>query len=113
MVCAASLAAGQVRDFSFLVLGFVELALNRKLSFPVSRMWQWCVRRSRSAVVIFASPSFKGAGRYPPAKRKFRLVEMGTAHGVCPQWPVIGMPTLEITGGAGNGMELNQHAHIR
>jgi hypothetical protein len=49
-------------------------------------------------VVIFASPSFKGAGRYPPAKRKFRLVEMGTAHGVCPQWPVIGMPTLEITG---------------
>ena len=44
MSCAASLAAGQVRDFSFLVFGFVELALKRKLSFPVSRMWQRWVR---------------------------------------------------------------------
>ncbi|VWX49287.1 hypothetical protein NOVOSPHI9U_200013 [Novosphingobium sp. 9U] len=26
------------------------LALKSKLSFPVSRMWQWCVRRSSSAV---------------------------------------------------------------
>jgi len=33
-----------------------ELALKRKLSFPVSRMGQRCVRRSSSAVVIFASP---------------------------------------------------------
>ena len=32
------------------------LALKRKLSFPVSRMWQRWVRRSRSAVVILASP---------------------------------------------------------
>jgi hypothetical protein len=30
--------------------------LKRKLSFPVSRMGQRCVRRSSSAVVIFASP---------------------------------------------------------
>ncbi len=32
-----------------------ELWLNRHESFPVSTMWQWCVRRSSSAVVIFAS----------------------------------------------------------
>ena len=33
-----------------------ELALKRKLSFPVSRMWQRWVSRSSSAVVILASP---------------------------------------------------------
>ena len=33
-----------------------ELALKRKLSFPVSRMWQRWVRRSSRAVVILASP---------------------------------------------------------
>ncbi len=43
--------------FSFLVLAScAELFLNRKLSFPVSRMWQWWVRRSSNAVVILASP---------------------------------------------------------
>ena len=26
-------------------------------SLPVSTMWQWCVSRSNSAVVIFASPN--------------------------------------------------------
>ena len=31
--------------------------LNRKLSFPVSRMWQRWARRSSSAVVILASPN--------------------------------------------------------
>ena len=30
--------------------------LRRQLSLPVSTMSQWCVRRSSSAVVIFASP---------------------------------------------------------
>ena len=33
-----------------------ELAFKRKLSFPVSRMWQRWVRRSSKAVVVFASP---------------------------------------------------------
>ena len=33
-----------------------ELALKRKLSFPVSKMWQRWVRRSSKAVVILASP---------------------------------------------------------
>ena len=33
-----------------------ELALKRKLSFPVSKMWQRWVRRSSRAVVILASP---------------------------------------------------------
>ena len=33
-----------------------ELALKRKLSLPVSRMWQRWVRRSSKAVVILASP---------------------------------------------------------
>ena len=43
--------------FPFVVLvSCAELFLNRKLSFPVSRMWQWWVRRSSSAVVILASP---------------------------------------------------------
>jgi hypothetical protein len=35
---------------------FAELFLKRKLSLPVSRMWQRWVRRSSSAVVIFGSP---------------------------------------------------------
>ena len=43
-------------DASFLLRAASELALKRKLSFPVSRMWQRWVRRSRSAVVILASP---------------------------------------------------------
>ena len=33
------------------------LSLKRKLSFPVSRMWPRWVSRSRSAVVILASPN--------------------------------------------------------
>jgi len=42
-------------SFIFLATA-AELALKRKLSFPVSRMWQRCVRRLSSAVVILASP---------------------------------------------------------
>jgi len=34
-----------------------ELLRNRQESLPVSRMWQWCVMRSSSAVVILASPN--------------------------------------------------------
>jgi hypothetical protein len=34
--------------------------LKRQLSLPVSTMSQWCVRRSSSAVVIFASPNIWG-----------------------------------------------------
>ena len=46
------------RAFSFAGLAaFTELFLKRKLSFPVSRMWQRWVRRSSSAVVILASPN--------------------------------------------------------
>ena len=46
------------RDFSFAGLAaFAELLLKRKLSFPVSRMWQRWVRRSSRAVVIFGSPN--------------------------------------------------------
>jgi hypothetical protein len=42
------------RGFSLVDLaGFAELFLKRKLSLPVSRMWQRWVRRSSSAVVIF------------------------------------------------------------
>ena len=41
---------------SFYFLAVAELALKRKLLFPVSRMWQRCVSRSSSAVVILASP---------------------------------------------------------
>lgn len=48
---------GQVVAFSFLGLGAAALALNRKLSLPVSRMWQWWVSLSSSAVVILASPN--------------------------------------------------------
>lgn len=45
------------RAFSFVGLAcFAELFLNRKLSFPVSRMWQRWVRQSSRAVVILASP---------------------------------------------------------
>ena len=40
--------------------GFAELFLKRKLSFPVSRMWQRWVRRSSRAVVIFGSPNTVG-----------------------------------------------------
>ena len=45
------------RVFSFLNLPVAALTLNRKLSLPVSRMWQWWVRRSSSAVVILGSPN--------------------------------------------------------
>ena len=65
-------AVGQAGDFSFLDLGAAELALNRKLSLPVSRMWQWWVRRSSSAVVILASPNT------PAHSLKLRLVVMAT-----------------------------------
>ena len=40
--------------------------LKRQLSFPVSTMSQWWVRRSRSAVVIFAS--LKTVGHSPKAR---------------------------------------------
>ena len=40
---------------SFFFLAAAELALNLKLSFPVSKMWQRWVRRSSKAVVILAS----------------------------------------------------------
>ncbi|ESY94855.1 hypothetical protein X738_23150 [Mesorhizobium sp. LNHC209A00] len=47
----------KVLAFSFAFWGSsAELFLKRKLSFPVSRMWQWWVSLSRSAVVILASP---------------------------------------------------------
>ena len=41
---------------SFFLAAAAELALKRKLSFPVSRMWQRWVSRSSKAVVILASP---------------------------------------------------------
>ena len=43
--------------FSFRPLVAAVLALKRKLSLPVSAMWQWWVRRSSMAVVILASPN--------------------------------------------------------
>jgi len=49
-----------------------ELALKRKLSFPVSRMWQLWVRRSSRAVVILASP------KTVAHSLKLRLVVMTT-----------------------------------
>jgi len=55
-----------------LAAAFAELFLKRKLSFPVSRMWQRWVSRSSSAVVIFASP------KTPAHSPKLRLVVMMT-----------------------------------
>ena len=57
---------------ALLFLGSAELLLNRKLSLPVSRMWQWCVSRSSRAVVILASPNT------PPHSLKLRLVVITT-----------------------------------
>jgi hypothetical protein len=45
-----------VSFFFFAADAAAELALKRKLSLPVSKMWQRWVRRSSKAVVIFASP---------------------------------------------------------
>ena len=56
----------------FFVAAAAELALNRKLSLPVSRMWQRWVRRSSKAVVIFASP------KTVAHSLKLRLVVMTT-----------------------------------
>ncbi len=42
--------------FSFRVLAVAALALKRKLSLPVSTMWQSWVSRSSKAVVILVSP---------------------------------------------------------
>lgn len=58
--------------FPFRAFVVAVLALNRKLSFPVSRMWQWWVRRSSSAVVILASPNT------PAHSLKLRFVVMTT-----------------------------------
>jgi len=59
------------------------------------------------------SPSFMGAGRDPPAERKFSLIEMGNAQVVSPQWHGTSMPTSEITGRAASAIALSQHAHSR
>ena len=72
MVFPAVRATGQVVAFSFLALGAAALALNRKLSLPVSRMWQWWVSLSSRAVVILASP------KTPAHSLKLRLVVMMT-----------------------------------
>ena len=45
-----------LRGFFLFRAAAAELALKRKLSFPVSKMWQRWVRRSSRAVVILASP---------------------------------------------------------
>ena len=52
-----ALVVGQAGVLALLFLGSAELLLNRKLSLPVSRMWQWWVSRSNNAVVIFSSPN--------------------------------------------------------
>ncbi len=58
---SASSAALDVRRafsrFRIFDLATALLCWKRHESLPVSMMWQWCVSRSRSAVVIFASPN--------------------------------------------------------
>ena len=48
--------------------------LKRQLSLPVSTMSQWCVRRSSSAVVIFASP--KTVGHSAKARLVVTMIEV-------------------------------------
>ena len=48
--------------------------LNRQLSFPVSTISQWWVRRSRSAVVILASPNT--LGHSPKARLVVTITEV-------------------------------------
>ncbi|SDH11454.1 hypothetical protein SAMN04487974_12225 [Pelagibacterium luteolum] len=48
--------------------------LNRQLSFPVSTISQWCVSRSRRAVVIFASP--KTVGHSPKVRLVVTMTEV-------------------------------------
>jgi hypothetical protein len=50
-LCPTLRGTGQV------ALGFELLSLKRKLSLPVSMIWQWWARRSSRAVVILASPN--------------------------------------------------------
>ena len=52
-------AAGvdQASVLVLLLFPSAALFLNLKLSFPISRMWQWWVSRSSSAVVILVSPN--------------------------------------------------------
>ena len=56
MVCGSGWGQGMCDLLLFFRTGAAELALKRKLSFPVSSMWQRWVSLSRSAVVILASP---------------------------------------------------------
>ena len=50
----------QLRDFSLVGLAaFAKLFLKRKLSFPVSRMWQRRVRRFRASVRRSSKPPFR------------------------------------------------------
>ena len=48
--------------------------LKRQLSFPVSMMSQWCVSRSRSAVVILAS--MNTLGHSPKARLVVTMMEV-------------------------------------
>src|SRR5271166_6097419 len=95
MMCPALRAVGQVADFSFRVLGAAALALNRKLSLPVSRMWQWWVSRSSSAVVILASPNRSDCPHFRRAHiRNYSAVDklddiiLALSHDV---WQAVGM----------------------
>lgn len=54
--------------------GGQALVLMRQLSLPVSTMSQWWVRRSSSAVVIFASP--KTVGHSPNARLVVTMTEV-------------------------------------
>ena len=63
---------GQAGILVFLFLPSAELFLNLKLSFPVSRIWQWWVSRSSKAVVILVSP------KTLPHSLKLRFVVMTT-----------------------------------
>jgi hypothetical protein len=57
------------------------LALIRKLSLPVSRMWQRWVKRSRSAVVILGSP------KTVAHSLKLRFVVITARQGIAQQCP--------------------------
>ena len=87
------------------MFGAAALALNLKLSFPVSRMWQWWVSLSSRAVVILASPNTL-AHSLKLAARAIRPGDFGGQHlaGLFGQGADSGKKALDLGHLVSNGL---------
>ncbi len=97
----------------FFRVATAELALKRKLSFPVSRMWQRWVRRSSKAVVILVSPKTVAHSLKLRLVVMMTLVELQPVYGPA-QRELVDRPIWHTDGyvhmpqGPGLGIEVNE-----